>query len=225
MTQRERYAVDVYEWLANLNRVFERVGHASHLIGRSPRTMTSPRHPLNNNDWTDYHFHAFTVSMHSVLDCCILLTAEVYRLGVPARLCTMGNVVSNTYVQGSDAAKALRRMERSMETHRARRNRVLHRGEEADFGELTDSTESLLHLRTFTFLHSLGEFLDVAAEVRTLWRHELRSVRPKLEEASRAALSDAAVLMTALEHPFTLRAGALGERREVRRRNGVSSRQ
>jgi len=215
LTDRERYATDVFRWFANLRRVFERIDHASHLMSRSPKTMASARHPLNVNDWTDYHFHAFTVSMHSVLDCSILLTSEVYRLGVPWRLCNVGNVLSNAHVAGTNAARALRGMQKSMETHRERRNRVLHRGEEADFGELTESSEWIANLRSFTFLQSQGEFLNLAAEVKTSWRYELQAVRPKLEEASRAAISDAKSLMTALEHPFTRIAEALGERREI----------
>ena len=209
LTPRERYVTDVFRRFANLQRVFERIGHASHLIARSPRTMASARHPLNVNDWTDYHFQASTASMHSVLDCCLLLTSEVYRLRVPPRLCNE-NVVSEKYVvAGSNGQRRCAAWRGRWELHRARRNRVLHRGDAADFGELTES-ESLMDLRTFTFVQSRGEFLHIAAEVRLLWRHELRSVRPKLDEASRAALSDTTLLMTALEHPFTLRAKALG---------------
>jgi hypothetical protein len=199
-TQSQRYHYDVFSRAQNLIRVFDRLDRSASLLFSTPGFHGRRKQPLTRNDWTEYHFSVFTTALASVVDTSLLLIAEVYQLGFPPRQCTMPSVTENRWVTGSTTA-AIRSLEKKLQQHRQRRNRYLHWGDEADFGDLTNS-EFLQDLRTITWLHSLGK-LDVdKKDLRLVWQGELENLKPKVSGAIDDALAGTQGVLTAIEKPL-----------------------
>ena len=147
-----RYRHVVMWRTTNLRRMFELLRRARSLLVRAPPALRSRKLRLDRSDWTQYHFFVLTTCFPAITDCCLLLAAETYQLGLPPRLCSFDLVTSHQWIGRSRVAKTLKALRRGLEAHTQRRHRYLHRGEEADFGELTDP-EWLVNLRQITSAH------------------------------------------------------------------------
>jgi hypothetical protein len=188
-------------------RAFDRLDLASYLLYRSPTSLGTLSRPVIRNEWTEYHFTAFTSALATVGDCCLLLVADVYDLGLPPKQCTLEAITTNRWVRNSAAAKALRLLHRKLQEHRERRNRYLHRGDEADFGELT-SSQHLDDLRMVTWLHSLKDLSIEPRLLQVLWKFELTDLRPLLTAATTECVDKTVAILSSLERPFEAHSGA-----------------
>jgi len=209
MTAAGQYRSHIMWRVQNLLRMFERLGRARQLLLRSPPQSRSPTNRLDRSDWTQYHFWVFTACLPAILDCCLLLTASICQLGIPPRLCSFDLITSHEWLSGTGLPRALKSLRKSLAGHTQRRHRYLHRGEEPDFGELTDP-EWLMDLKQVTFLHGLG---DVPIDKRLLagaWRATLRELRPVLDSAERSALEGTDGVLQALSPHFERRVQLLG---------------
>jgi Cthe_2314-like HEPN len=209
LTAAGRYRHIVVWRTGNLLRMFEVLGRARYLITRSPGALKSSKVRLNRNDWTQYHFLVFTGCFPSILDCCLLLVADTYQLGVPPRLCSFDRVTSHQSISGSKVAKALKSLRRAVENETQRRHRYFHRGEEPDLGELADP-EWMMDLKQITAAHELtGLHLD-AGILNMAWQATLRDLGPFLDSAEAASLQGVTAILDALLPLFETRARVLG---------------
>jgi hypothetical protein len=208
MTPRESYLHSVFFRATNLISVFDRLERARYFISRSPGSGRGRGFRIDRGTWTEYHFLVFTASLVTVVDCSVLLVSDAYRLGVPESHCKLDVITSNHWVKGSKAAAALRSLSKTLSEDVSRRNRYLHRGETADFGELTDP-QFLKDLRMVTWVSGVADATVNAKEVAGLWKHALRELTPVLDASTQAALTGASEVFTALEQPVRQRFSAL----------------
>jgi hypothetical protein len=180
----------------NLLRMFEQLERARYLMGRSPRILGSGENSIDRSQWTQYHFFVFTASIPAIVDCCLLLAAETYRLGLPPRLCSFDLVTSHEWI-APDVVKALKKLRADLQKDVQRRHRLLHRGEEADIGELTDS-EWLLDLNAMTLVDSAGRGGIDRRLLATAWRGTVRQLQHALDTTEAAALDGTQRLLSAL---------------------------
>ena len=174
----------------NLNHVLERLRQARYLIARSPGLYRKRDFSINRNDWSDYHFYVYTTSLASVLDCTLLITAEVFMLGLQPRHCTFDVITQHGWLAGSPLPRALRALKKSLEHHIHRRHRFVHRGEESSFDDLTDP-DDLLQLRTLTFLSDRGSDLIPRHTLSSIWKLQIREVRDNLDAIETEVLQKA----------------------------------
>jgi hypothetical protein len=210
MTQAGHYRHLVMWRTINLLGMFERLERARYLLLRSPPATRSRTTRLDRADWTQYHFWVFTACLPAITDCCLLLTANVYQLGIPPRFCTFDLVTSHDWLKGTGTSRALKSLRKGLEDHTQRRHRYLHRGEAPDIGELTDP-EWLMDLRQLTFLHSVGEGSVDKRLLTGAWRVTLRELRPVLGAAESSALDGTEGVLKVLLPQFERRAQLLGQ--------------
>jgi hypothetical protein len=161
------------------------------------------------SDWVKYHLGYFTVSLASLVDVALRLTAHVYQLGLAQRWCTMEVVTSHERVRHGVTAKALRAVDAALQRFKERRNRHLHWGEDADPGELTDP-EFFLNLGMITFVHAISPLKRIDAEwLREAWQEALGALRPVLVKAQQEAATALDRVLTALEPRYEVTTRAL----------------
>ncbi len=180
LTNADQYYVDVFYQVSNLNHVLDRLKQARYLIARSPKAFRNSSFSINRNDWSDYHFYVYTTSLASILDCALLITAEVFRLGLPPRHCTFDVVTQHRWVAGSEVSKALRSLKKTLDQHIQRRNRFVHRGEQSSFHDLTDP-DGLILLRAVTFIGDRGTDLIPRKTVSSIWKLQMKELRQSLD--------------------------------------------
>lgn len=209
MSHAERYVVDVmYPWIAVTN-VANRIETAERLLYLSPRSFRNPPASVDRDDWTEYHFTALTVAFGSVLDVGLILSSKVFELGLAPRHITLDVLSNHASVGTGPVRTALRSLDKFLERHRERRNRIVHRGERADFGELTDE-EFIGTLRSLTFLNRVGPKAVASSELSGWWRHALAELQPVLAASSDGAAKELERLMDALLPQLEMRLKAYG---------------
>lgn len=197
MTAVERYYVDIFYRVTNLNHVLDRLKQARHLIAKSPGTYLSPNSSLNRNDWADYHFYVYTTSLASILDCTLLITAEVLKLGLAPRHCTFDIVTQHDRLVGTKVVKALKSLKKTLEQHTQRRHRYVHRGEESSFSFLTDPDLSW-RIRSVTFLADQGHF-DISRQMLTrIWKLQIKEIQENLDKFEEDILQRASTVLECL---------------------------
>ncbi len=177
----ERYCLDGLSALHSVMHGLARIENARAFLKASPSGLKSKAARVNRDEWTEYHFAFWTVALASILDQALIATAQLLELGFPPRLCTLDNVSSHSTV-GRPTVSALRSLNRVLEGHKQRRHRILHRGEAANFGELTDP-EFLADLRTITFVATADPSFGEEEAINRLWAHALKELMPELESA------------------------------------------
>jgi hypothetical protein len=198
-TSAQKYAVTAMRSINAITLGCQRVEQARALLNASPNGLRSRAARLPRDSWTEYHFAFWTVALASTLDLSLIATAQLLELGFPPRLCTMDIVTHHEFV-GSPISKALRALSATLEEHKQRRHRFLHRGETADFGELTDP-DFLLDLRSITFASRLDATFVDKAFIRSAWAHALRELRPHLDKATAAVRDRLVTILDALASP------------------------
>jgi hypothetical protein len=172
------YSLSVMDAIHPLVGVFGRIDEAHSLIFRFPSTLRSGRHKMSRDQWVDYHFGTLTVAFASVLDVNLILVARVCQLGLPARQCKF-ELISNHLHVSSAVKKQLKALNKSLQPHIERRHGLVHRGERADIGVLTDA-QAVDLLRTLGFIGRVSPHDTIVSELPLLWRATIRNLKPKL---------------------------------------------
>jgi hypothetical protein len=178
-TPAARYLSFIMGRTFNLLRMFEQLERARYLLGRSPGALRSKTRGPNRSEWTQYHFFVFTATIPAVIDCCVLLTADTYGFGIPPRLCSFNLVTAHQWIAGSEVVKALKALSAGLQKDVERRHRLVHRGEEADIGELTDP-EWLLDLNALTLIDGAREVTIDRRLLATAWRGTVQDLQSAL---------------------------------------------
>ncbi|MCX6120977.1 MAG: Cthe_2314 family HEPN domain-containing protein [Ignavibacteriales bacterium] len=179
LNQGELYVTDVFNNASNLIKVFDRIRYSQYLINRSPKGFLTKDNSNGRRDWTDYHFFVYTTSMASILDCMLMLSAEVYELGLSPRFCTFEIITQHKWIAGSDLVKSLRQLRKTLDPHISRRHRFLHRGEESGFVDLVDE-ERYIELNSYTFLQEHDHPVIHPRILSLLWKGQLTKIKPLL---------------------------------------------
>jgi hypothetical protein len=199
-------------WINGLTTAFHRLEMARALLGKSPAQLGPKRTALDRNQWADYHFTVFTASLVTVSECCLLLVAEAYQLGIPPRLCSVDNVTSNRWVQNSAAHEALKKLAKTLTRERDRRNRYLHRGESVDFQEIDEIEDRgiWMALGTITAAASMGVPILPDVTLGRMWRMQMGEILPRLDSLLREVRLDVNSVQKAVLEEAQRRLPALG---------------
>lgn len=177
----DRYAATVLRRTQGLYGTLRVLEDARRLIAVFPTQFGKGPSAISRDRWVDYHYGYFTVALASLPDIGIVLTSNVYRLGLAYKHCTFDVVTSHARIKGTPVAQSLRDLSKSVEKGKERRNRHVHRGEHADVESLSPSS-FLRDLKMLTFLRNVNPALVDAAFVAEGWRHARSEIAPQLEK-------------------------------------------
>lgn len=125
-----KYVVDVDSALTTLTGRVESLNMAGDLLWPEPMPDSFSRFPISSYQWLDVATDVFLLRYISVLDCCLILTAEVHDLGLALRDATIKNITKRV---PDDVSAILRAMLLSQGELRDERNARMHHGRERGF--------------------------------------------------------------------------------------------
>jgi hypothetical protein len=181
-TPSEEYLMNVFQRATSLADIFSRLSQSVYLLSRSPKSIRMHGMKMNRNEWVEYHFFIYSTSLVSLLDCSLILIAEVYKLGLLPRHCTFDIITNHATIRGSKLSKILKKLRKELTSTTDRRHRILHRGESPDLGELTDAL-SFLQLRVMTVINATDDSMINKNNLSYIWRVLFKEVRPQLNIA------------------------------------------
>ena len=121
------------------------------------------------------------------MDVSLILTNDTFRLGNPERLCSLDNIMRNSWVISSNVDKQLNKLARIVEPWREPRNLFIHRGWNI-YRELLTALEGYELLREKGML---DEMLS-SHRVKSLYKSELSKLFQEFDQAE-TPLFDAAI--------------------------------
>ena len=220
MSVSDRYENRVLQRTFGLLNTVRALEDAQRMIRVFPAQVGRGRDAVSRDRWVDYHYGYFTVSLASIPDVAVLLTATVFQLGIAPKHCTANIVVSSESIKGTPVVTALRALGRSVQEVKERRNRHVHRGEHAEVDGLSSDT-LLRDLKTMTFLQSIRPTLVDRNLMRDAWREAVKEFTPRLEEESKQVGEAISVVLDALLAEFTSRSDLLRKLAKVTTRGAV----
>lgn len=190
-----RYGLGVLQSYSGLIRLITRAEHCFHLVQTTPARLRGPSGRINREEWADLMLTGHAAAIAALLDGSLLLSNSVYRLGLAPHHAKFDVVTSHAQIEGTETERKLRALKSRIQDVATRRNRYLHRGEEADIAELT-GIEYAHEFRGLSLLNRVSPKPEITRILRAGWREmrdliteQLQAVTEDVEPALEAVLT------------------------------------
>jgi hypothetical protein len=181
MTPHARYVTGVFRRTIALFRTVDVLLDARRMLTVFPSSLSRAPGAISRDRWVDYHYGYFTVSLASLPDIALVLTASVFNLGVAPKHCTVDVITSHARIKGTPVVTAIRGVAKSVAQAKERRNLHVHRGDHADV-ESAVGDRFLRDLKMVTLVQSIEKNLVDAKFLAEGWREARRALEPVLEQ-------------------------------------------
>jgi hypothetical protein len=125
----QRYDYCISFWTQEIVNIILKLEEILDMLNRNIYSKKSDDRGELIERWTLYNYEFHILTYESILDVCLLLTNEVFALGIPYRNCSLDNICKNRLIRGTDVKQALYEINRISDTHRKERDFLLHRGQ------------------------------------------------------------------------------------------------
>jgi hypothetical protein len=126
-----KYAFDVNEVLSIHVRRVESLNLVGRMLWPEHLPQSFREFPISRYQWLTITADAFLMRYISVVDCALLLTNEVFEIGLVARKCSLDNLCKA--LPSAGIKQALIQLSESQGALRGERNKRFHHGEERGF--------------------------------------------------------------------------------------------
>ena len=133
----EFFASEVLDAVRPILATVERLEWSATFLRSFPNARGYARKGITRDGWMEYHYAAFAIGYSTCRDLALLLTNEVFRIGLPHRLCSMDAILHNYWVKSTDIPAALRVIAELTKRHQEVRNLHVHRGKAPDLSVLS----------------------------------------------------------------------------------------
>ena len=130
------YHNQVFRHTYNLMNTFERLDHIPFYLSRFPNSEVFRREGISLDTWIKYHHANFLTSYFSVYDLVLILTNQVFDLGLRHQDCNERTVLKNEKLHKSKVVDCVKAIKKRLLVHQEDRNLFVHRGELPTFGKL-----------------------------------------------------------------------------------------
>lgn len=124
-----RYDYGVMQWSLYVTEVLYRLQEIIDMTSRRIRKRKKEEKGTLLRTWMLYNYEFYVLNYQSILDVSLILTNEVYNLGIPYKDCNEHRVCSNKHLQGTEVNRILGEIRKMSEGHRTLKNHLLHRGQ------------------------------------------------------------------------------------------------
>lgn len=201
LSESEYYVVSVFLWTSTLADSFKRLEHIRAYLAYFRLLKQYREIGINRANYIRYHYSNHAVTLLGIFDIALILTNNVFRLGLPERQCRPETVTHNRWVRSRGIDKILQEFDSALEPLRGPRHMSIHRGYPRD-------SEPLWYLRGFEILRSIDSPLEVdssskiisLSEVGTMYKAEILRILDELSEQEKPVFNTCKELLAAL-HP------------------------
>ena len=124
-----RYDYGVMQWSFHVTEGLHRLQETIDMTSRRIHKRNKEAKGTLLRTWMLYNYEFYALNYQSILDVCLILTDEVFDLGIPYRDCNEHRVCSNMHLRGTEVNRILGELSKMSEGHRKLKNYLLHRGQ------------------------------------------------------------------------------------------------
>ena len=123
----EEYASKSMHATSELISVCEQMGYCVDFLAGF-RSKNYPKHSnITRFDYIVYHLENHLIRTGMILERSLQLANIIFQLGLPERQCSMATVTENHHIAPTEVGKSLKRIRKTTEPFRSKRNIVIHR--------------------------------------------------------------------------------------------------
>jgi hypothetical protein len=202
VTPGEYYVLDVWKRIVGVLHVFERIQETRALLAFLPCPARYRKLGMTLDRWNSYHLGQFLSAAVSSIDVCLLLTNDVYRIGLAEPDCKLEVLCRNRKVKGTPTASALKALDNTLGNLKFLRNVEVHRAEWAEIHEIVGSQDYELGEAAMCLLRLGVPARDLEAEASELLEMGTKELRDWVDGRA-ADLGDGVLrVLHSLDRPF-----------------------
>lgn len=146
LNESESYLLDVFLTSHKIADTFEQLEHIPIYIKYFRNSKTYNEAGINKAKHMQYHMESHFIKIISILDLCLILINNVYKLGLIPQRCSFELVTQNLNVINTKAVKLIKLFKKSVVNIAKQRNLIVHRSTYYD--------EDIIYLNTLFFLQN-----------------------------------------------------------------------
>lgn len=195
LSESEEYLVSVFLWKSRLINSFERLEHIRAYLAYFRLPKQYKEIGINRTSYLRYHYSNHAVTLRGVFDIALILTSNVFRLGLPEKQCRPDLIIQNAWVRKRGIDKILRQLDSAVSPLREPRNLYIHRGYPRD-------NESLQILRMYELLEEVDDSLEIIthSKFKPAYKEETSKFLNELSKQEEPVFNTSMELLTSL-HP------------------------
>ncbi len=188
------YHHNVNHYLRGLIGTIERIEQVPIFLRRFPNSKFFTENNITLHKWVNYHYTNFLIMSVSLYDIALLLTNEIFMLGIEARFCNEKSVAKHKSVKGTSVKTSLDNLAQAVDEYRDPRHLFVHRGRTPSMGFMDE-------LETCDFLQKAEKELGIEQTVndsinllsnpivlRDLYKVERRKLIAQIEQKTTALI-------------------------------------
>ena len=167
----ERYSFAVMGWIHRIGNCFKALEHTRVYMQHFSSNKWYKEAGIVQGNYINYHYIKYAITVVTIVDVCLILTNDTFRLGNPERLCYPENITKNSWVTSSKVDKSLNKLQKIVEPWREPRNLFVHRGWEM-------YREVLTALEGYELTREKGMIDEIVTShrVKSLYKSELSEI-------------------------------------------------
>lgn len=131
-TRIDEYVQSVFTPLGNILNIYEQLEFISIFISKYPTPKFYDNNGINQPKYLQYHIENHFLKIATIFDLSVILTSEVFHLGIPPKLTSINQLLANKHTKNSKSVKVLRNFDKGIQGIKTKRNLITHRGEFSD---------------------------------------------------------------------------------------------
>jgi len=164
--EQEWYDFMVWKYTNSLILGVSRLEYSQKFLKTFPRPQQYQRLGIYQQNWNEYHYSYYVVTLVSLLDIALILTNAVFRLGNREIDCKPDVIMKNAWVKQTNVQKNLVLLEKTVQPDKHNRNLHVHRGE-------------LQRIHSVLNCKEVADLIDLADLVSSVQRTGEQYVDPK----------------------------------------------
>jgi hypothetical protein len=173
----EKYSFSLMKQKQRIRYCFESLEHTRVYMRHFRSNKWYREAGIVQGNYINYHYTKYAITVVTIVDVCLILTNDTFRLGNPERLCSLENITKNSWVTSSKVDKSLNKLSKIVEPWREPRNLFIHRGERLWRDRLIALEELELSQEKGKLKHNIPP-----QKVKSLYQSELSEIFRKFDQ-------------------------------------------
>lgn len=128
-TELDIYLKGVFKPAMNILNIYEQLEFIPAFISKFPQPKFYENNGINHPKYLQYHIENHFMKIATIFDLCIILTSEIYKLGIPPKLTSFQQLIENAHTKNSNLIVSIKKFDKAIQGIKTIRNLIAHRGE------------------------------------------------------------------------------------------------
>ncbi len=173
--ENEYYNANVFKKIMNIISSFDRLEQAHIFIKRFRQSKLFLKQNITQDIWIEYHYSIHLLTIVSIMDLALILTNEVYRIGLREKDCNYDTILKNYWIKDSQVAIVLKDLDKKVQNYRNPRNTLVHHGESPKLNKILKSN-LYDRLKLITFAQHYSEDYNPPINLDYVYSMEVRDL-------------------------------------------------